>query len=201
MFEETNTGALAYAVFRSIMDTNWDGEGSVEDHLTGMRTKINTLVSYGRVLDDELLAFTLLYSLPDTLEFKATIKNITGQVPRNKRLTFADSEAAIITDAIISRSGKPNATSERGDKAHKAKAKKQKGAESSDEVPSEEDDVGFYNETVYTISQESKDRYDAYLVSEKTTKNLLIHDSGASNMFIPHLSWINPNTFQPLVPP
>ncbi|KZP02765.1 hypothetical protein FIBSPDRAFT_770125, partial [Athelia psychrophila] len=90
----------------SIMDTNWDGEGSVEDHLTGMRTKINTLVSYGRTLNNELLAFTLLYSLPDTLEFKATIKNITGQVTRNKRLTFADSEAAIITDTIISRSGK-----------------------------------------------------------------------------------------------
>jgi len=65
MFEETNTGALAYAAFRSIMDSCWDGEGNVEDHLTGMRMKTSTLISYGRVLNDELLAFTLLYSLPD----------------------------------------------------------------------------------------------------------------------------------------
>ncbi|KZP02749.1 hypothetical protein FIBSPDRAFT_941866 [Athelia psychrophila] len=247
MFEETNTGALAYAAFRAVMDTTWDGEGNVEDHLTDMRTKINTLVSYGRVLDDELLAFTLLYSLPDTHEFKATVKNITGQVPKGKRLTFADSEAAILTDAIISRAGKPSAnttttastdsalnasaasiskhcdhhgkngthssagcyvlhpdlrpkqktfgsgngkpkanTSER---AHKAKAKKSKVAESSDES-SEDEDVGMYNHT-YTISQKSKDLYTAYVASEKDTKNILIHDSGASNTFIPHISWLS----------
>jgi len=46
MFKETNTGALAYAAFRSIMDSRWDGEGNVEDHLTGMRTKTNMLISY-----------------------------------------------------------------------------------------------------------------------------------------------------------
>lgn len=40
MFEETNTGMLAYTAFQSIMDTTWDGEGSVEDHLTSMRMKI-----------------------------------------------------------------------------------------------------------------------------------------------------------------
>ena len=47
MFEETNTGTLAYATFRLIMDSCWDGEGNVEDHLTGMRTKTKTLISYG----------------------------------------------------------------------------------------------------------------------------------------------------------
>jgi hypothetical protein len=44
MFEETNTGALAYAAFQSIMDSSWDGAGKVEDHLTDMRTKTNTLI-------------------------------------------------------------------------------------------------------------------------------------------------------------
>ena len=58
------------------------------------------------MLDNELLAFTLLYSLPDSIEYKATIKNITGQVSKGKKLTFTDAEAAILTDAIISHSGK-----------------------------------------------------------------------------------------------
>ena len=249
MFEETNTGALAYAAFRSIMDSRWDGEGNVEDHLTGMRTKTNTLISYGRVLDDELLAFTLLYSLPDLVEYKATIKNITGQVSKGKKLTFADAEAAILTDAIISRSGKlpvaatplsdsalnaTAATSKHCDhhgnngthttagcyvihpelrpkpkfgsgkpkakmsgKAHKAKAKNAT-VEDSDEESGDED--AMYNHT-YVISQKSKNLYHAYLTSEKDSKDALIHDSGASNTFIPHLSWVDPNTFRPLVPP
>ncbi|KZP22824.1 hypothetical protein FIBSPDRAFT_738480, partial [Athelia psychrophila] len=194
MFEETNTGALAYAAFRAVMDTTWSGEGSVEDHLTDMRTKINTLVSYGRVLDDELLAFTLLYSLPDTPEFKATVKNITGQVPKGKRLTFADSEAATSGGG-----GGGKFKTKTSEKAHKAKAKKLRAEESSDESSGEEN-VGMYNRT-YAISQQSKDRYTAYVASEKDTENILIHDSGASNTFIPHISWIDPNTFRPLIPP
>ncbi|KIM79513.1 hypothetical protein PILCRDRAFT_10342 [Piloderma croceum F 1598] len=242
MFEETNTGALAYAAFRSIMDSRWDGEGNVEDHLTGMRTKTNTLISYGRVLDDELLAFTLHYSLPDLVGYKATIKNITGQVSKGKKLTFADAEAAILTDAIISHSRKlpvaatpPSdsalnataATSKHCDhhgnngthttagcymihpelrpkpkakisgKAHKVKVKNAT-AEDSDEESGAED--AMYNHT-YVISQKSKDLYHTYLSSEKDSKDALIHDSGASNTFIPHLSWVDPNTFWPLVPP
>ena len=67
------------------MDSSWDGVGKVEDHLTDMRAKTDTLISYGQVLDNELLAFTLLYSLPDSIEYKAIIKNILGQVPRGKK--------------------------------------------------------------------------------------------------------------------
>src|SRR5882762_34042 len=250
MFEETNTGALAYAAFRSIMDSSWDGVGKAENHLTDMRTKPNTIISYGRVLDDQLLAFTLLYSLPDSIEYKATIKNVTGQVPTGKKLNFADAEAAILTDAIISRSGKTtvitpssdaalNASSSNSkhcehhgnngthtsagcfvlhpelrpkqknfgsgkpkekpsEKAHKAKVKKARVAKSSDE--SSGDEEAMYNHS-YVISQKSKDLYNAYLSSAKDHKDALIHDSGASNTFIPHLSWIDPNTFRPLIPP
>jgi hypothetical protein len=123
MFEETNTGALTYATFGLIMDSRWDGEGNVEDHLTGMRTQTNTLISYGQVLDNELLAFMLFYSLPDSVEYKATIKNITGQVSKGKKLTFADAEVAILTDAFISHSGKlPVATTPLSDSALNAAA-------------------------------------------------------------------------------
>jgi hypothetical protein len=58
----------------------------------------------------------------------------------------------------------------------------------------------MYNHS-YIISQKSKDLYTAYLSSAKDCKSVLIHDSGASNTFIPHLSWIDPNTFRSLVPP
>lgn len=206
----------------------------------------------GEYLNDKILAFTLLYSLPDLVEYKATIKNITGQVSKGKKLTFTNAEAAIITDAIISRAGKPpvstplpsdsalNATAststskhcdhhgnngthissgcyvlhpelrpklkfggskpkaKTSERAHKAKAKKVK-AEDSDEESGDED--AMYNHT-YAISQNSKDLYHAYLSSaEKDSKDVLIHDSGASNTFIPHLSWVDPNTFRPLLPP
>ena len=83
------------------------------------------------------------------------------------------------------------------DRAHRTKVKKAK-VEDSDEESGDED--AMYNHT-YIISQKSKNLYHAYLMSEKDSKDTLIHDSGASNTFIPHLSWVDPNTFQPLVPP
>jgi hypothetical protein len=49
--------------------------------------------------------------------------------------------------------------------------------------------------TTPTSSQKSKNLHHTYLMSEKDSKDALIHDSSTSNTFIPHLSWVDPNTF------
>ena len=81
-----------------MLDSTWDGISPIGDHITRIRTIKSQLTGMKYAIDSRLLAFTLINSLPKTLEWKAFVSATVNSIDQAK-LTFDDMETQIVAEA------------------------------------------------------------------------------------------------------
>ena len=83
--------------YQQMLDSTWDGISPIGDHITGIRTIESWLAGMKYAIDPRLLAFTLINSLPKTLEWKTFISTTVNSIDQAK-LTFNDMETSRIVE-------------------------------------------------------------------------------------------------------
>ena len=83
--------ASAFHLYQQMLDSTWDGTSPIGDHIAGIRTIESWLAGMKYAIDPRLLAFTLINSLPKTLEWKTFVSATINSIDQAK-LTFNDME-------------------------------------------------------------------------------------------------------------
>ncbi|KZP09640.1 hypothetical protein FIBSPDRAFT_759647, partial [Athelia psychrophila] len=205
-FEGTNTGPHAFLAFKAMVDTKWDGKDDISNVISCIRTYQQNLTALSFPLDNTILVFVLLYTLPDTPKNTQLWSMITSSVPKNEKLTFAHVESHFTTNTLICAAGKLISALLTASKK-KGKGKVRGEAHSTQEDVSESKSEGeMAASAMYTqahVSAKSKRDISAYILSEPspTVKLKLLLDSGVSSGMVPHIEWFKPSSLRPLDPP
>ena len=90
--------ASTFHLYQQMLDSTWDGISPIGDHIAGIRTIESQLAGMKYAIDPRLLAFTLINSLPKTLEWKTFISTTVNSIDQAKP-TFNDMETWIVAEA------------------------------------------------------------------------------------------------------
>ena len=104
LHEDTHL-ASAFHLYQKMLDSTWDGISPIGDHIARIRTIESWLAGMKYTIDPRLLAFTLINSLPKTLEWKTFVSTTVNSIDQAK-LTFDNMETWIVAEASrLNRSG------------------------------------------------------------------------------------------------
>ena len=81
-----------------MLNSTWDGTSLISDHIAGIRTIEFQQAGMKYAINPRLLTFTLISSLPKTLEWKTFISTTINSIDQAK-LTFDDMETWIVAEA------------------------------------------------------------------------------------------------------
>ena len=87
----------AFYAFRQLFSSTWDGTSSISDHIASIRTLETRLAGMKFSIDQRVLAFILLNSLPKTLEWNSFTSSIINTVEESK-LTLDAIEVRILSE-------------------------------------------------------------------------------------------------------
>ena len=94
------TGVHAYYMFAELIGTHWNGTSPVEEHVSKLRMATQRLGSFKKTIDDEMLGYILLHSLPKTFIWD-TFKSATiNSIPSGGKISFGYVESRLIPEAM-----------------------------------------------------------------------------------------------------
>ena len=103
---ETPNISSAFYLFQQLFSSTWDGTSAVSEHISVLRTVESHLAGMKYSVDDKVLSFILLNSLPKTPEWEMFKSSVVNTVEEGK-LTFDSIETCIITkDSRLHPSGR-----------------------------------------------------------------------------------------------
>ena len=87
----------AFYLFQQLFSSTWDRTSTVSEHISVLRTVESCLAGMKYSVDDKVLSFILLNSLPKTLEWEMFKSSVINTVEESK-LTFDSIETRITTE-------------------------------------------------------------------------------------------------------
>ena len=91
---ETPNISSAFYLFHQLFSSTWDGTSAVSEHISALQTIKSHLARMKYSVDDRVLSFILLNSLPNTPEWKMFKSSVVNTVEES-RLTFDSIETWI----------------------------------------------------------------------------------------------------------
>ncbi len=118
-----NVGSSIFYTFISLLESHWDGSSPVEDHIAKIRGANQKLISFGKPMGDEFMAYFLLHSLPQSSDtWKNFTPSVVNSVAVDKALDLSSVESRILAEATrLKGSHQSNAPAEAALKISKPK--------------------------------------------------------------------------------
>lgn len=99
-YQGINIGAQVFYSFRQLLRMRYEDGTSVEDHITAMRALIKKLAAFQNPISDQLAAFILLESMPETPRWELVREPLLAAITDDKPLTFGHVDAKL-TAAVM----------------------------------------------------------------------------------------------------
>ena len=94
---ETPNISSAFYLFQQLFSSMWNGISAISEHISALRTVESHLAGMKYSIDDKVLSFILLNSLPNTPEWKMFKSSVVNTVEESK-LTFDSIETRITSE-------------------------------------------------------------------------------------------------------